>query len=125
MVLRPSIDGEKTRLIGWIGGTHSMRYHAHTASTRTATYSISSPQNRQSKPPEPFGPIGADGKTYVRCMAKHNLTANERESLPFTTFREWQFKPRMDSDEHRLIVDFYLCKFVFICGCLRRFRSEA
>ena len=31
----------------------------------------------------------------------------------------------MDADEHRLIVDFYLCKFVFICGCLHRFRSEA
>ena len=31
----------------------------------------------------------------------------------------------MDTDEHRLTVDFYLCEFVFICGCLRRFRSEA
>ena len=31
----------------------------------------------------------------------------------------------MDADEHRLIVDVYLCEFVFICGCLRRFRSDA
>ena len=31
----------------------------------------------------------------------------------------------MDADEHRLIVDFYLCQFVFIYGCWHRFHSES
>ncbi len=30
----------------------------------------------------------------------------------------------MDPDERRLTVDFYLCEFVFICGCLHTFCSE-
>ena len=32
-VLRPLVDGEMSRFMGWIGGTHTMRYHAryHTA----------------------------------------------------------------------------------------------
>ena len=29
LVLRPLIDGEMSRFMGWIGGTHTMRYHAH------------------------------------------------------------------------------------------------
>jgi putative transposase len=29
LVLRPQIDGEMSRFMGWIGGTHTMRYHAH------------------------------------------------------------------------------------------------
>jgi putative transposase len=29
LVLRPRIDGEMSRFMGWIGGTHTMRYHAH------------------------------------------------------------------------------------------------
>ena len=28
LVLRPLVDGEMSRFMGWIGGTHSMRYHA-------------------------------------------------------------------------------------------------
>jgi hypothetical protein len=26
----------------------------------------------------------------------------------------------MDADERRLTIDFYLCEFVFICGCFRK-----
>ena len=29
LVLRPEVDGEMSRFMGWIGGTHTMRYHAH------------------------------------------------------------------------------------------------
>ena len=29
LVLRPLVDGEMSRFMGWIGGTHAMRYHAH------------------------------------------------------------------------------------------------
>jgi putative transposase len=29
LVLRPLVDGEMSRFMGWIGGTHTMRYHAH------------------------------------------------------------------------------------------------
>ena len=29
LVLRPAVDGEMSRFMGWIGGTHTMRYHAH------------------------------------------------------------------------------------------------
>ena len=29
LILRPAIDGEMGRFMGWIGGTHTMRYHAH------------------------------------------------------------------------------------------------
>jgi putative transposase len=29
LVLRPLIDGEMSRFMGWIGGTHTMRYQAH------------------------------------------------------------------------------------------------
>jgi len=28
LVLRPLVDGEMSRFMGWIGGTHTMRYHA-------------------------------------------------------------------------------------------------
>jgi hypothetical protein len=42
-----------------------------------------------------------------------------------TLFVVEQLKPQIDTDEHRFTVDFYLCEFVFICGCLPKFRSEA
>ena len=29
LVLRPMADGEMSRFMGWVGGTHTMRYHAH------------------------------------------------------------------------------------------------
>ena len=29
LVLRPLVDGEMSRFMAWIGGTHTMRYHAH------------------------------------------------------------------------------------------------
>ena len=29
LVLRPLIDAEMSRFMGWIGGTHTMRYHAY------------------------------------------------------------------------------------------------
>ncbi len=29
LLLRPLVDGEMSRFMGWIGGTHTMRYHAH------------------------------------------------------------------------------------------------
>lgn len=29
LVLRPLVDGEMSRFMRWIGGTHTMRYHAH------------------------------------------------------------------------------------------------
>ncbi|MGM0487955.1 MAG: transposase [Planctomycetota bacterium] len=29
LVLRPLVDGEMSRFMGWIGGTRTMRYHAH------------------------------------------------------------------------------------------------
>lgn len=29
LVLRPVVDGETSRLMGWGGGTHTMRSHAH------------------------------------------------------------------------------------------------
>ncbi len=29
LVLRPLVDGEMSRFMGWIAGTHTMRYHAH------------------------------------------------------------------------------------------------
>ncbi len=29
LVLRPLVDGEMSRFMSWIGGTHTMRYHAH------------------------------------------------------------------------------------------------
>ena len=29
LVLRPLVDGEMGRFMGWVGGTHTMRYHAH------------------------------------------------------------------------------------------------
>ena len=29
LILRPLVDGEMSRFMKWIGGTHTMRYHAH------------------------------------------------------------------------------------------------
>jgi putative transposase len=29
LVLRPHVDGEMSRFMKWVGGTHTMRYHAH------------------------------------------------------------------------------------------------
>lgn len=29
LVLQPLVDGEMSRFMGWVGGTHTMRYHAH------------------------------------------------------------------------------------------------
>lgn len=29
LVLRPLVDAEMSRFMGWVGGTHAMRYHAH------------------------------------------------------------------------------------------------
>jgi len=29
LVLRPLKDGEMSRFMGWVGGTHTMRYHSH------------------------------------------------------------------------------------------------
>ncbi|QEG41850.1 transposase [Roseimaritima ulvae] len=29
LVLRPLVDGEMSRFMAWVGGTHTMRYHAH------------------------------------------------------------------------------------------------
>ncbi|QDT11826.1 Transposase IS200 like protein [Planctomycetes bacterium K23_9] len=29
LVLRPLADGEMSRFMAWVGGTHTMRYHAH------------------------------------------------------------------------------------------------
>ncbi len=29
LVLRPLVDGEMSRFMKWVGGTHTMRYHAH------------------------------------------------------------------------------------------------
>ncbi len=29
LVLQPLVDGEMSRFMSWIGGTHTMRYHAH------------------------------------------------------------------------------------------------
>ncbi|MDV6034428.1 MAG: hypothetical protein F9B45_30915 [Phycisphaera sp. RhM] len=29
LVVRPLVDGEMSRFMGWVGGTHTMRYHAH------------------------------------------------------------------------------------------------
>ena len=29
LVLRPEMDGEMSRFMKWVGGTHTMRYHAH------------------------------------------------------------------------------------------------
>jgi putative transposase len=29
LVLRPLVDGEMSRFMSWVGGTHTMRYHAH------------------------------------------------------------------------------------------------
>ena len=29
LVLSPLRDGEMSRFMGWVGGTHTMRYHAH------------------------------------------------------------------------------------------------
>ncbi len=29
LVLRPLVDGEMSRFMGWVGGTHTMRYHSH------------------------------------------------------------------------------------------------
>lgn len=29
LVLRPMVDGEMSRFMKWVGGTHTMRYHAH------------------------------------------------------------------------------------------------
>ena len=29
LALRQLVDGEMSRFMGWVGGTHTMRYHAH------------------------------------------------------------------------------------------------
>ena len=44
---------------------------------------------------------------------------------PLTIDLKWQREPQMDTDEHRLTVDFYLGQFVFICGCFCTFRYKA
>ena len=33
LVLRPLVDGEMSRFMGWVGGTHTMRYHAQYRTT--------------------------------------------------------------------------------------------
>ncbi len=33
LVLRPLLDGEMSRFMRWVGGTHTMRYHAHYGTT--------------------------------------------------------------------------------------------
>lgn len=92
-MLRPLIDGETRRFIGWIGGTYTMRYHVGYASTRTATCGFE--QNRQPKTPKLFEQIGTDWEIFVRWIAKHSPTAKSRR-------RRKDF--RLDS-KHSIIAD--------------------
>jgi putative transposase len=46
LVLRPLVDGEMSRFMGWVSGTHTMRYHAH--------YHTSGMGHVYQRAPEPF-----------------------------------------------------------------------
>ena len=63
LVLRPLVDGEMSRFMGWVGGTHTMRYHAHYHTSglghdyRLCLESTMRPRGRQRVRPVPEGRI--------------------------------------------------------------------
>ena len=63
LVLRPLVDGEMSRFMSWVGGTHTMRYHAHCHTSglghvyRLGLESTMRPRGRQRVRPVPEGQI--------------------------------------------------------------------
>ncbi len=61
LVLRPLVDGEMSRFMGWVGGTHTMRYHAH--------YHTSGMGHVYQQRYKSF-PIQADDHFFVACRSR-------------------------------------------------------
>tara|TARA_R110002073_G_scaffold21524_7_gene75835 strand:+ start:9115 stop:9828 length:714 start_codon:yes stop_codon:yes gene_type:complete len=58
LLLRPLVEGEMSRFMGWVGGTHTMRYHAH--------YHASGQGHAYQQRYKSF-PIQDDARFFVAC----------------------------------------------------------
>jgi|GEM_PF-6345620 len=64
--------------------------------------------------------------THLSSGLPHGLRLRVHRCVwDFVTVHDISRMAVYTTDEHGSPVDFYLCEFVFIGGCLRRFRSEA
>jgi len=92
LVLRPLIDGEMSRFMGWIGGTHTMRYHAH--------YHTSGLGHVDQQRYKSF-PIQDDDHFFVVCryVERNALLAklvDRAEDWRWGSLWRWQQKPEPD-----------------------------
>ncbi|MFT5042912.1 MAG: putative transposase [Hyphomicrobiaceae bacterium] len=89
LVLRPLVDGEMSRFMGWVSGTHTMRYHAH---YRTSGMGHVYQQRYKSFP------IQDDGHFFVVCryVERNALRANlvkRAEQWQWSSLWRWMQKP--------------------------------
>ena len=92
LVLRPLIDGEMSRFMGWIGGTHTMRYHAH--------YHTSGLGHIYQQRYKSF-PIQDDDHFFVVCryVERNALRAelvDRAQDWPWGSLWRWLQKPEPD-----------------------------
>ncbi len=92
LVLRPLIDGEMSRFMGWIGGTHTMRYHAH--------YGTSGLGHVYQQRYKSF-PIQDDHHFFVVCryVERNALRANlvdRAENWSWGSLWRWRQRPEPD-----------------------------
>ena len=92
LVLRPLIDGEMSRFMGWIGGTHTMRYHAH--------YQTSGLGHVYQQRYKSF-PIQDDHHFFVVCryVERNALRANlvdRAENWRWGSLWRWRQQPELD-----------------------------
>ena len=92
LVLRPGIDGEMSRFLDWIGGTHTMRYHA-----RCHTSGLGPVYQQRYK----SFPIQDDGHFFVVCryVERNALRAkmvDRAEDWRWGSLWRWLQKPEPD-----------------------------
>lgn len=89
LVLRPLVDGEMSRFMGWVSGTHTMRYHAH--------YHTSGMGHVYQQRYKSF-PIQDDGHFFVVCryVERNALRAKlvkRAEQWQWSSLWRWMRKP--------------------------------
>jgi putative transposase len=89
LVLRPLVDGEMSRFMGWVSGTHTMRYHAH--------YHTSGMGHIYQQRYKSF-PVQDDGHFFVVCryVERNALRANlvkRAEQWQWSSLWRWMQKP--------------------------------
>ncbi len=92
LVLRPLVDREMSRFMGWIGGTHTMRYHAH--------YGTGGMGHLYQQRYKSF-PIQDDGHFFVVCRyvernALRSGLVQRAEDWQWGSLWRWLQKPEPD-----------------------------